>query len=96
SLGMKRGRGRGSFIDSVLAGVDTFYGSVLGDLKAWSATPPRLRPERPAISVEEGVRLSASSTDVSSQDGPSPAGGADAADALADSGRVADASTASG
>ncbi|MGL5864921.1 MAG: hypothetical protein ACRCYX_03485 [Dermatophilaceae bacterium] len=72
SLGTKRGRGRGSFIDSVLAGVDTFYGSVLGDLKAWSATPPRLRPERPAISVEEGVRLSASSTDVSSQDGPSP------------------------
>lgn len=39
----KRGRGRGSFIDSVLASIDTFYGDVLQHLKAWSASPPRLR-----------------------------------------------------
>ena len=44
TLGTKRGRGRGSFIDSVLGGVDTFYGEVLGSLRAWSAAPPKLRP----------------------------------------------------
>ena len=42
-LGTKRGRGRGAFIDSVLAACDDFYAEVLQDLKAWSATPPKLR-----------------------------------------------------
>jgi hypothetical protein len=74
-LGTKRGRGRGAFIDSVLAGVDGFYAGVLGDLKAWSAAPPRLRPE--VVALPEGREptqpASLSSTDYSSQDGPAPA-----------------------
>lgn len=64
--GAKRGRGRGSFIDSVLQAIDLFYGEVMQNLKAWSATPPRLRevsePEQPVVN-------SLVSTALSSQDG---------------------------
>lgn len=74
SLGTKRGRGRGAFIDSVLTGVDAFYAQVLGDLKAWSAAPPKLRPETPATPDDRELTRpsSLSSTDYSSQDGPEP------------------------
>ncbi len=69
SMGSKRGRGRGSFIDSVLDGIDSFYGDVLGDVKAWAAAPPRLRQETEVTQqAEPKDRLS--STDLSSQDGP--------------------------
>ena len=72
-MGAKRGRGRGAFIDSVLASVDTFYGDVLGDLKAWAAAPPKMRPAVPSDTGEsEEVRpASLASTDFSSQDGAS-------------------------
>lgn len=65
TLGSKRGRGRGSFIDSILDAVDGFYGDVLQHLKAWSAAPPKLReePEPPTRPV------ALSSTALSSQDG---------------------------
>ncbi|SDP46761.1 hypothetical protein SAMN04489867_2557 [Pedococcus dokdonensis] len=72
ALGTKRGRGRGAFIDSVLGSVDSFYADVLGDLKGWSAAPPKLREASP-LETEgaEPVRpASLSSTDYSSQDGP--------------------------
>lgn len=73
NLGSKRGRGRGSFIDSVLLSVDTFYRDVLESLRAWSAAPPKLRP--PAIAapeMEQDVPPSLVSTDFSSQDGAAP------------------------
>jgi len=66
SLGVKRGRGRGAFIDSVLNNLDTFYGDVVQHVKPWTATPPRLR--EPDIPVEEPPDIT--STDLSSQDGP--------------------------
>ncbi|MCU1678396.1 MAG: stress response protein [Frankiales bacterium] len=66
-LGPKRGRGRGGAIDSVLDAVDAFYGEVLGSLKVWTATPPRLR-EEPAALIEVEPELV--STSLSSQDGP--------------------------
>lgn len=73
-LGTKRGRGRGCFIDSVLAAIDSFYAEVLQDLKAWSAAPPKLRPATPAGTDGEPTHpASLSSTDFSSQDGPSAA-----------------------
>ncbi len=66
----KRGRGRGTLIDSVLDAIDHFYGDVLQQLKAWSAAPPRLReplqdPLVPgtsaltsnALSSQDGVEL---------------------------------------
>jgi hypothetical protein len=79
ALGSKRGRGRGAFIDSVLSGVDEFYEQVLGDLKTWSAAPPKMRPETPTTSEDhEPTRpASLSSTDFSSQDGPEAKGDPD-------------------
>ena len=70
TLGTKRGRGRGSFIDSVLTSVDGFYGDVLGSLRAWAAAPPKLRPvhvEPPEL--DDTVPAALASTDYSSQDG---------------------------
>jgi hypothetical protein len=67
--GSKRGRGRGSFIDSVVDAVNAFYGDVIQHLKAWAAVPPKLRdPEiAPADTPAELV-----STALSSQDGTEP------------------------
>ena len=45
SMGLKSGRGQGSFIDGLLAAIDTFYGEVLQSLKAWAAKPPRMREQ---------------------------------------------------
>ncbi|NTW41007.1 MAG: hypothetical protein HGA44_14210, partial [Cellulomonadaceae bacterium] len=76
-MGTKRGRGRGSFIDSVMALVDAFYGDVLQQLKAWSAAPPRLRSEAEAeaIASEQGdVPAALVSTALSSQDDGALAG----------------------
>lgn len=70
SMGTKRGRGRGSFIDSVLAATDSFYAEILQHLKAWSATPPKLRQPGPTPPDAEPTKpLSLSSNDYSSQDG---------------------------
>lgn len=67
-MGIKRGRGKGTFIDSVLDLVDTFYADVVQHLKAWSAAPPRMRE---TIQVpEQPPQLT--STSLSSQDGPEP------------------------
>jgi hypothetical protein len=69
TMGTKRGRGRGAFIDSVLGAVDGFYSDVLGSLRAWSAAPPRLRPTDPAAKgIDEDIPSALSSTDYSSQD----------------------------
>lgn len=46
-MGAKRTAGRGGFIDSVLNGVETFYGQVLQEVRPWSAKPPKL-PKGPA------------------------------------------------
>lgn len=75
ALGAKRGRGRGTFIDSLLAATDAFYAEVLQDLKAWSATPPKMRPASPEDADPEPTRpASLGSTDFSSQDGPAAGG----------------------
>jgi hypothetical protein len=70
TLGTKRGRGRGSFIESVLTAVDDFYGEVLETLRAWSAAPPKLRPVNVAqTELDDTVPAALASTDYSSQDG---------------------------
>ncbi len=69
-VGAKRGRGRGSFIDSVLTAVDSFYADVLGSLRAWSAAPPKLRAAHPQPpEVDDTVPAALVSSDFSSQDG---------------------------
>lgn len=72
-LGPKRGRGRGSAIDSVLEAVDIFYMNVLSDLKAWSAAPPRLRQE-PSEVEQPAIDADLVSTSLSSQDDPVTSG----------------------
>lgn len=42
-LGLKRGAGRGSFIDSVMTGVHDFYRHVVQNLNPWKARPPKLK-----------------------------------------------------
>jgi hypothetical protein len=65
--GSKRGRGKGTFIDSVLDAVDGFYGDVMQYLKAWSATPPRLR--EPLVEPLVPTETALDSNALSSQDG---------------------------
>ncbi|SOC50291.1 hypothetical protein SAMN05660748_3037 [Blastococcus aggregatus] len=76
-LGSKRGRGRGAAIDSVLDAIDTFYGEVLQHLKAWTATPPKMRE---VAELPEPTRPALASTALSSQDGAEPVDDADDAD----------------
>lgn len=64
-MGPKRGRGRGSFIDSVGDAISSFYSEVMQNLKAWRATPPKMR-ELPSVPEE---RPALTSTALSSQDG---------------------------
>lgn len=69
ATGSKRGRGRGSFIDSVVEALNGFYGDVIQHLKAWTATPPKLR-ESDMTPPEISPALV--STALSSQDGAEP------------------------
>lgn len=67
--GSKRGTGRGSFIDSVLAAIDDFYGQVIQNLKQWMPAPPKMRSPEDVIEAEP-VSKALISTAISSQDGP--------------------------
>ena len=55
AMGAKRAAGRGGFIDSVLNGVETFYGHVLQQVRPWTAKPPQLAK---APTAADGVALS--------------------------------------
>lgn len=66
-MGTKRGTGRGSFIESVLLGLATFYEDVLQQVKPWAASPPKIRA---VAEPPQEVRPSLVSTALSSQDGP--------------------------
>lgn len=65
--GSKRSAGRGGFIDSLLDAVDSSYEEIGQRLKAWAATPPRLRSEA-EIEVETDVPSNLPSAALSSQD----------------------------
>ena len=67
AMGSKRGRGRGSFIDSVTDAVNVFYSDVVQNLKAWTAAPPKMRH----LDKDDLERPQTASTALSSQDGPS-------------------------
>jgi hypothetical protein len=67
--GTKRGTGRGSFIDSVLAAIDIFYEQVIQNLKPWMPAPPKLRSTEEVVEAEP-VPSALISTAISSQDGP--------------------------
>ena len=73
-MGLKAGRGQGTFIDGALRSIDAFYAEVLQSLKAWSAKPPRMREQTDAseLAREQEVPSALVSTALSSQDGPEP------------------------
>ena len=66
-LGTKRSGVRGSFVESMLHAIDTTYGDIGQKLKAWSATPPRLRANE-EVEVETSVDEALPSNAFSSQD----------------------------
>jgi len=74
-MGLKTGRGQGTFIDTFLASVDSFYADVLQGLKAWSAKPPRMRDQADVVELARDQEVSPAlvSTALSSQDGPAMA-----------------------
>lgn len=76
-VGTKRGRGRNSFIDSILSAVDAFYRDVMQNLKAWSAAPPRLRREPGREEQVPDVPEALVSTALSSQNGAEAASALD-------------------
>lgn len=43
NMGLKRDSGQGSFVESVTATAQTFYGDVLQNLRLWKASPPKLK-----------------------------------------------------
>lgn len=55
-MGLKKGTGRGSFIDSVLEGVHDFYADVLQNLSPWKAKPPKLK-KAPDAEAEEAAEV---------------------------------------
>ncbi|HEX2578062.1 MAG TPA: hypothetical protein VHK88_17065 [Aquihabitans sp.] len=72
-MGAKRGKGRGSFIGSVLNVLESFYESTAQNLRPWAPSAPKLRPvpeQVDAEAQEQGVSHSLVSTAASSQDGP--------------------------
>ena len=68
-----RGKGRGSFIESVLGVLKDFYETTAQGLRPWAPAAPKVRPvpeETDAEAQEQGVAASLVSTAASSQDGP--------------------------
>lgn len=65
-MGAKRGRGQGAFIESIIDLVDVFYADVVQHLKAWAASPRKMR-ETP--SEKTAPKTEMNSTALSSQDG---------------------------
>src|SRR5215467_8337899 len=47
NAGTKRGKGRGSFVASVLDSVDTFYAEVAQHIKPWTPPPVKVRDDEP-------------------------------------------------
>ncbi len=84
-MGLKGGRGQGTFIDSFLSSIDAFYTDVLQGLKTWSAKPPRMREPTDVsdLARDQDVTPALVSTALSSQDGVQPSGPPAEAPALA-------------
>jgi hypothetical protein len=53
NVGTKRGKGRGSFVASVLDSVETFYAEVVQHIKPWTPPPVKIRDDEPSITDTE-------------------------------------------
>lgn len=82
-MGAKRGKGKGTFIGSVLQVLEDFYEDTAQHLKPWSPAAPKSRDVADEVAheaEEQGVPRSLVSADASSQDGPEPADAGDRTD----------------
>jgi hypothetical protein len=52
NAGPARGHGHGSFVNSVLAAVETFYTDVVQHIKPWNPAPPKVREGEPPLTDE--------------------------------------------
>lgn len=66
-MGIKRGRGSGTYIDSVVEAVDLFYGEVVQNLKSWRPRPPRMREPVGVKDDFDSPGLSSQDQDVQSE-----------------------------
>ncbi len=57
NMGLKKDASKGSFIDSVVSTTKDHYADVLQNLRAWKATPPKLKKPPEEESVEEATEL---------------------------------------
>jgi len=69
-LGTKRGTGRGSFIDSVLASVDGFYGAVVQELRPWAAKAPQLSKAPTTAAERAGIDITPTPSDLAESPAP--------------------------
>ena len=51
NAGPARGQGHGSFVNSVLAAVETFYTNVVQHIKPWNPAPPKVREGEPPLTL---------------------------------------------
>ena len=63
-LGTKRGVGRGSFIDSVVAAIDGFYGAAVQGLRLWTAKAPQLPAKGLTAAEQAGIDIDPPPSDV--------------------------------
>jgi hypothetical protein len=63
-LGTKRGTGRGTFIDSVLAALDGFYELVVQELRGWVARAPQLPAGGRQAAEEAGIDIEPPESDL--------------------------------
>jgi hypothetical protein len=54
-MGTKRGKGRGSFVATTMDQVGAFYSEVLERIRAWTPSPPKLKPPTTLTDVDEEV-----------------------------------------
>jgi hypothetical protein len=52
NAGPARGQGHGSFVNSVLTAVETFYTDVVQHIKPWNPAPPKVREGEPPLTDE--------------------------------------------
>ena len=52
NAGHARGQGHGSFVNSLLTAVETFYTDVVQHIKPWNPAPPKVRECEPPLSDE--------------------------------------------
>ncbi|MBA2272421.1 MAG: hypothetical protein H0W21_00760, partial [Actinobacteria bacterium] len=57
NMGLKKDASKGSFIDSVMTTTKDHYADVLQNLRAWKATPPKLKKPPEEEPVEEATEL---------------------------------------